>query len=421
MTTGDAFERARMARNIALYPWFKFFQSLLFTQGIWFLFFQETLSAAEAILIYAAYDLATTLLEVPSGYLSDRVGRRLTLIAGAFAALVGSVLFLVGDTFVVFALAQGLLGVGAAFTSGTDSSILYESLDAEGRADEVEAQELRGWRFSFTAFAVSAALGGAMSLVSFELAFAATAVSAALWLGVVFSMAEPDRQSEDRKNEAVRLQHLKDAFRQPVLIWLFALSTLMYGFSHIPFVFGQPFILEALDGVGWSSEAPLVSGLVSSTMMLVSVAASWLVPSLKKRFGLAAMFLIAMGIQVGLVGVLALTNSVIAIAFLFLRMVPSSIHGPLLVARVQPELEDDSRATFLSIKSLVGRLLFASSLWVASSATSEIGLMSYPEMQLVLGAYFTVGAAALLLFALTARRAGIEAANNPATRDEKAG
>ena len=25
-----------MARNIALYPWFKFFQSLLFTQGIWF-------------------------------------------------------------------------------------------------------------------------------------------------------------------------------------------------------------------------------------------------------------------------------------------------------------------------------------------------------------------------------------------------
>ena len=421
MTTGDALERARMARNIALYPWFKFFQSLLFTQGIWFLFFQETLSAAEAILMYAVYDLATTVLEVPSGYLSDRVGRRFTLIAGAFAALVGSVLFLVGDTFTIFALAQGLLGVGAAFTSGTDSSILYESLATEGRSEEIEAQELRAWRFSFTAFAVSAALGGAMSLVSFELAFAATVIAAAFWLGVVFSMSEPKRDIAERKSEAVRFLHLKDAFRQPVLIWLFALSTLMYGFSHIPFVFGQPFILEALDGVGWSTEAPLVSGLVSSTMMLVSVAASWLVPGLKKRFGLATMFLIAMGIQVGLVGVLALTNSVIAIAFLFLRMVPSSIHGPLLVARVQPELEDDSRATFLSIKSLVGRLMFASSLWLASSVTSDVGLMSYPEMQLVLGAYFAAGATALVVLALTARRAGIETATRPVAPDAKAG
>ena len=26
------------ARNIALYPWFKFFQNLLFWQAIWFLF-----------------------------------------------------------------------------------------------------------------------------------------------------------------------------------------------------------------------------------------------------------------------------------------------------------------------------------------------------------------------------------------------
>ena len=65
--------------------------------------------------------------------------------------------------------------------------------------------------------------------------------------------------------------------------------------------------------------------------------------------------------------------------------------------------------------------MFASSLWLASSATSEIGLMSYPEMQLVLGAYFTVGAVAMVLLALTARRAGIEAANEPATRDEKPG
>ena len=49
------------SRNVALYPWFKFAQNLLFWQATWFLFFQNELSGAEAILLYAIYDLASRL------------------------------------------------------------------------------------------------------------------------------------------------------------------------------------------------------------------------------------------------------------------------------------------------------------------------------------------------------------------------
>jgi hypothetical protein len=64
-----------VARNITLYPWIKFCQNLIFWQAVWFLFFQTELSAADAIVLYAIYDIGTTVLEVPSGYLSDRLGR----------------------------------------------------------------------------------------------------------------------------------------------------------------------------------------------------------------------------------------------------------------------------------------------------------------------------------------------------------
>lgn len=400
--------QSQMSRNVALYPWLKFFQNLLFWQAVWFLFFQDVLSASQAVLLYAVYDLATTIFEVPSGYLSDRIGRRLTLLMSAIAAVGGAFLLLFGASFEAFVLAQILWGISAAFVSGTDSSILFESLVAMGREDEVEAQELRGWRFTFTGLAVSAVTGGAMSLIAYELAFGATAVAMIAWACCAFLMTEPPRKKSNFNREKTRINHLKEAFTHPVLIWLFIFSTLMYGFSHIPFVFGQPFILEALDGAGWSSEAPLVSGVVSMSMMLVSVAASWVVPRLRRRIGLAAILLFAMSIQIGLVGVLAVTNSVLAIAFLFLRMVPSSIHGPLLIARIQPILNDDSRATFLSIKSLVGRLLFAGSLWVAASATTDIGLMDYPEIQTVLSVYFAVGLVAFCGLALFARRLPIE-------------
>ena len=97
-------------RTVALYPWFKLCQNLLFWQAMWFLFFQSRLSAAEAILLYAIYDVATTALEVPSGYMSDRLGRRVTLLASGAFSFASMLLIAFGDSFAAFALAQALLG-----------------------------------------------------------------------------------------------------------------------------------------------------------------------------------------------------------------------------------------------------------------------------------------------------------------------
>ena len=54
-----------ISRNISLYRWSRFLRSLSFWQAIWFLYFQDMLSATDAILLYAVYDVATTFLEVP--------------------------------------------------------------------------------------------------------------------------------------------------------------------------------------------------------------------------------------------------------------------------------------------------------------------------------------------------------------------
>ena len=95
-----------MARNIRLYRWFRFFQGLIFWQAVWFLYFQTTLSAAEAVLLYAVFDVATTALEVPSGWMSDRLGRRVTLIASGLAGVGGAALLATGDGFLPFCLAR---------------------------------------------------------------------------------------------------------------------------------------------------------------------------------------------------------------------------------------------------------------------------------------------------------------------------
>ncbi len=70
----------RVQAKIRRIPWYRLFDCLLFWQAVWFMYFQAKLSGAEAILLYSVHDVATTVLEGPSGYFSDRVGRRLTLV-----------------------------------------------------------------------------------------------------------------------------------------------------------------------------------------------------------------------------------------------------------------------------------------------------------------------------------------------------
>jgi MFS family permease len=394
------------ARNIRLYPWFQFCQNLLFWQSTWFLFFQSELSAAQAILIYVFADIATTLLEVPSGYLSDRIGRRVTLLLSALAGLVAALLQAVGSDFWVFALAQVALGTHLAFASGTDSALLYESLEETGREAEVEAQEVRAWRFAFAALAMSAVTGGAMALWGLRIPYFATVAAFVATLIVVFRFREPERLVS-AADEWTRLNDLFASFRSPVILWLFAISLLMYGYSHIPFVFGQPFILSALEGLGLAAEAPLVSGSVTTAMMLLSLAASWAAPGIRKRIGFAGILLLAFAMQVALVAGLAATGSALAIGLLLLRMVPDSFSQPFVRARIQPLLKDEVRATFLSLKSLAGRLLFAASLWLASSGASDVGAMSHGEIRSILLAYALAGLLAFSVLLLSARGRGI--------------
>jgi MFS family permease len=394
-----------MARNVRLYPWFRFAQNLTFWQAIWFLFFQTELSAAEAILLYAIYDVATTAMEVPSGYMSDRLGRRRTLIAaGVFGAL-GAGLIAGGAGFAVFAIAQVCLGANAALVSGTDNALLYESLAAQDREAETEAQEARGWRAALIGLALSAITGGVLASYSYEAAFVAGALAYLAALGVAWRFAEPPHETVAPEIAGLQGQwgQFRTAMARPVLVWLFLLSVLMYGFSHVPFVFGQPFIEQAMAGVVWPIDAPVVSGGVTALMMLVSVIASMVALGVRRRIGLTAMLLLAFAIQIGIIAVLAITPSALAIGVLFLRMVPDSFARPFIVARMQPLLSDSGRATYLSLQSFAGRLLFAGSLLLASGQVQKGTVMAYADIQATLGVYAAGGA---MFFAVLVLGAG---------------
>ena len=152
--------------------------------------------------------------------------------------------------------------------------------------------------------------------------------------------------------------------------------------------------------------APVVSGAISAAMMTLSIGASWLAPGLRKALGLGGVLLFAVAIQVGLVGVMMTGEGLVVIAFLMLRMAPNAIAQPFVIAAIQPELSDDSRATFISVRNLIARLAFAATLAALSVKASATAEMSSAEISAVLQYYFVGGVVILAALAVTVRALG---------------
>ena len=100
------------------------------------LFFQDNgLNLQQIMTLQACYSLSLSLMEIPSGYAADIIGRRKTLILGCILAFIGFSIFSVSYDFWWFLIAEILLGFGNSFISGADTALMYDSL-LEAKAED---------------------------------------------------------------------------------------------------------------------------------------------------------------------------------------------------------------------------------------------------------------------------------------------
>jgi MFS family permease len=78
--------------------------------------------------ILLAGSLSGFLFEIPSGYMSDKIGHKLTLVISRILMLMSTVFFLVANNITFLILGAIFLSASAAFQSGTGSAFMHETL-----------------------------------------------------------------------------------------------------------------------------------------------------------------------------------------------------------------------------------------------------------------------------------------------------
>lgn len=123
--------------NLTLINLHALFAGVRFFVPVLYIFLRnKNLSYTEISIIAAGFFGGSLILEVPTGIVSDLYGRRIAIVISSTLFTLSFAILGFGNSFWMFFFGALLAGTGEAFISGSDESLIYDSLKQLGREEE---------------------------------------------------------------------------------------------------------------------------------------------------------------------------------------------------------------------------------------------------------------------------------------------
>ncbi|SDR35757.1 MFS transporter [Natronobacterium texcoconense] len=317
-----------------------------------------TLSALSAILVVS--------LELPTGYVADRYGRRTALAIGMTAMAVSTAGFVVADTFLEFAALYALWALSMALQSGTADAWLYDAL--RGAVDDRSFTHVRGRGGSVYQWmsAVTMVAGGFLYVVHPTYPFVASALLNAVGVLIVLAMPRNPRfessTGDDRVGVRESVSILTTQFATPALRVFVVYVALFFGVVHAADEYIQPITVDVVEArvgdvlsspelAGLPIQAETTLGFVYAGFAVVAAVASYHAETVRRHVGLRRA-LVALPVCVAAAFLLPLVFPLLAIPVFFAMKGGAELVTPLVAQYVNDRTGETSRATVLSTISM---------------------------------------------------------------------
>lgn len=354
-------------RNIKLLAWFNFFTDFRLYAPIAIIYFAKVSgSYVLGMSVFSIVMLAAAIFEVPTGVLSDIVGRKKTIVFGALSSVVYSVFFALGGSFVLLAIGAVFEGLSRSFYSGNNQALLYDTLAEEQQQAEYHTFLGKVSSMFQIALAISAIAGSIIAHWSFAWVMWLSVIPQIICLVLSLYMHEPTFKSTQNTNVFVHTKQAVKHFMHNKKLRMLSLASIIgYALGESAYQFQAAFIVTL-----WPLWAV---GFVKALSNIGAAISFYFSGKLIKRFT-EFKILILSGIYNRLINIVSLIYPTVLSPVL---MSSSSLfYGMSTTAKdtlFQKEFNSSQRATMGSLNSLLGSVAFAGVAFILGIAADNLG------------------------------------------------
>lgn len=353
------------------------------------LFFQENgLSMQDIFVLQVIFSVVVVFFEVPSGYFSDKFGRKIAIIFGAIVISIGHLSYAALSSFWGFAVGEIFFGIGYGFISGSDEALIYDSLLERGQ--ESNHQKLEGLRVGIGLFSegVASIIGGLLALISLRFPVYVEAGIVILSIPLAFSLREPKIvtvQLEDADTKGI-YEILNDFLYGNSQVRNVSIYFSVVSLSTLLMFWMLQKYLEAIS-------FPLgLFGVIFAALMFTASFFSWKSSKINSWLDEKKFMLVLWIMPIAGFALLALTFQSWSWIILFIFYFTRGLLGPFVSSYINKRVSSTERATILSVRNLLSRGLFclAGPLvgWVCDAISLKAALIFSSVSSLLLGISF---------------------------------
>ncbi len=360
-------------RQITKFGFYGFFKNLRFFDPVLLIYLASfNLSAFHIGLLYSIREAMIYIFEIPSGVIADQYGKKTELIICFLFYIASFIIFAIGHTFIFFAIAMVLFGLGEAFRSGTHKSMIMHYLDINDMADQKSKTYGKTRSYSMIGSMIS-------SLFTIYLVIALPGLRFLFFLAIIpylldiLLIASYPNVLNDRKQAKFEWGHffregvssvkyaLKDKKMRSLLI---SSSSYQAGFKILKdfiqlILVSMPITLLLFSGYSADDHVQIYSAIMYAVIFLISAITSRYAYLLLKYLNhnlLTKLMWLTSGAATILIGVFSENIFIVFVGFIFLYIF-LNIRKPLMVEMIGDASDKNKRASVLSIESQLTSLL----------------------------------------------------------------
>lgn len=380
-----------LKRNLSLLFWIYGLRNLKSLNAVITLFYlHRGVTIDQAFYLGIVWSVATLVVEVPSGWLADRFGRKRTMMLGMFLLVCAAVATFFAQGFTAFVGVFLIMSAADSCFSGTEEATLYDTLKERGEEKDATRHNARissanNW-FKLIVPTLGAFVAKDLLEWQFDILIGIDLVAVIVGMFVILALIEPKHEADVSAVEAgIFRESWHVLLRDPFLFRAALNKILIFIVGFIIWRQYQPFLLEHGFTVFWL-------GVVYLMWHFSSLVIKRWIGAIEDRIGPTRILTWTVIGMIVFSGIAFVAEAAwLAGLALWLAEMLEIARGPVFVHAINRRMPSHSRATTLSqlsvIKAFIDIPVLLLSGYLASKSLDYVFIVAIAICVFVLAAF----------------------------------